>query len=184
MTGGKAAAYKQVLSLFCKDAEDRMPLLQAVPKSDAMIAFTTQVHALKSASTSLGAAEVSAEAAELETAGKAGDIAFIGNHLPVFTEHLMALIKNIQDVLEPDKSAERDTSGSTLSASHLQMLKELSEALKSEKVSEIKRILKTLDQQAQDSKLKEIIEQISDQVFMTEFDNAVKTVEELIAKRN
>jgi len=64
------------------------------------------------------------------------------------------------------------------------LFKELYDALKSQKISEIKRLLHTLDQQTQDTKLKEILEQVSDQVLMTEFDGAAKIVEELITANN
>jgi len=80
MTGGTVAAYTQVLSMFSKDAEYRMPFLQALPKADSVSAFVTQVHALKSASASIGAAELSAQAAALEAAGKAGDMVFINKN--------------------------------------------------------------------------------------------------------
>jgi signal transduction histidine kinase/CheY-like chemotaxis protein/HPt (histidine-containing phosphotransfer) domain-containing protein len=189
MTGGTVTAYTQVLSLFCKDAQDRLPLLQKTPEAAAMSAFITHVHALKSASASIGVHEISSLAAELEAAGKAADTAFISEHLPVFAQQLAELLENIRDALELDKPEFQDVHysplpKSALSSPHSQLFKELADALKSQKISEIKRILNMLNQQAQDSRLKEILEQISDQVLMTEFDNAVKIVEELITVRN
>jgi len=177
MTGGTAAAYKQVLSQFCKDAEDRVPLLQKIPEADSLSAFVTQVHALKSASASIGAARVSALAAELEASGNAGDMTFIQKNLTVFAQMLRELTENIRTALQLNESS---TPHSPLSIPYSQF-KELFEALQSQKIPEIKRILKMLGQETQDSKLKEILEQISDQVFMTEFDSAAKIVEELLA---
>jgi len=182
MTGGTVAAYKQVLSLFCKDAEDRLPLLQKAPDADALPAFVTQVHALKSASASLGAGNVSALAAGLETAGKAGDTAFIRDNLPVFAGQLAELVKNIQNVLESGKpeggnAADKAAGGA---APYSPLFKELAEALKSQNVSEIDRIIDELNQKPLDTKAKETLEKISDDVLMTEFDSALKTIKELL----
>jgi len=185
MTGGTEAGYRSVLSLFHKDAEDRLPLLQHTPEADALPAFVTKVHALKSASASIGAAQVSALAAELETAGKAGDIAFIGKQLPVFVELLTALVKSIQDTLEPGKPEYQDVpqGGNTvtpLPVPHSQLFEKLAEALKSQNAFVIDHILNELNQTPLDSKIRETLEKISDDVLMTEFNNALKTIEELL----
>jgi len=178
MTGGTVTTYVKVLSLFCNDVNERLPLLQKTPEADTLNAFVTQVHALKSASASIGAQEISFMAAGLEAVGKAGDTAFIRKSLPDFLKQLTELVKNIQNALEPGKIEYQDIP--PLSDAHSRLFHELADALKSQKIPEIKRILNTLDKQAQDSNLKKIIEQISDQVFMTEFDNAVKIVEDFI----
>jgi len=95
MTGGTIELYRQVLDIFCKDVEERLPLL-TVPPPDAVIAFTTQVHALKSASASMGADEISKKAYALETASKSGDFAFIEKELPAFVQQLTELVGRIR----------------------------------------------------------------------------------------
>jgi len=99
-TGGTLTGYRQALSAFCRDAEDRLPLLQAVPNEEALSAFIVQVHALKTASASLGAREISEGAARLEAAGRTGDVAFIGENLGAFTELLAELVENIGTALK------------------------------------------------------------------------------------
>jgi signal transduction histidine kinase/HPt (histidine-containing phosphotransfer) domain-containing protein/DNA-binding NarL/FixJ family response regulator len=183
MTGGSLSAYKQILSMFCKDAQERLPILQKTPEKEALPTFITQVHALKSASASLGAKKLSTAAAELETAGKNGNMDTICEKLPAFAENISALIQNIHAVLEQD-IAPQDSDKEIDITAHIPALSELSEALQSQKIPKIKRILNTLGQQTQDSKLKEILEQISDQVFMTEFDSALKIVEKLTTSKN
>jgi CheY-like chemotaxis protein/anti-sigma regulatory factor (Ser/Thr protein kinase) len=180
MTGGTVSAYTQVLSLFCKDAQDRLPLLQKPPEQEALNALITHVHALKSALASIGAQTISSFAAGLEAAGKKGDTAFISKYLPDFAEQLAALIKNIGDALEQSKPEYQDVSQDSNATPHSQLFHELADALKSQKISKIKRILNTLDQQTEDSKLKEILERISDQVLITEFDNALKIIDEAL----
>ncbi|MCL1958173.1 MAG: ATP-binding protein, partial [Spirochaetes bacterium] len=182
MTGGTADAYKKVLSLFCKDAEDRLPLLQKAPEADTLNAFISQIHALKSASASIGAQEISSKAAGLEAIGKVGDTAFIRENLPDFIQQLAELVKNIRAALGTSSNnviSEYTNKEADISA-YIPAFRELAGALKSQKISEIKRILNTLEQQAQDSKLKKILEQLSDQVLMTEFDGALKIIDEVL----
>jgi len=185
MTGGTLAAYKQVLSMFCKDAKDRLPLLQKTPETAAMPVFVTQVHALKSASASLGAEEVSMKAAELETAGRAEDTAFINEHLPAFARQLAELVRNIEIVLKTKEPEKQDAApNSQLPTPDSLQFKELAEALKSQNASKIAHILYELNQKPLDSKIRETVEKISDDVLITEFDNALKTIEELLNINN
>jgi HPt (histidine-containing phosphotransfer) domain-containing protein len=102
MSGGTEAIYRQVLSLFCEDAEERLPLLQILPDLVTLPAFVPQLHALKGQSASIGATELSARAAKLEAAGKVGDLAFIQENLYGFADQLTELVKNINGALEPD----------------------------------------------------------------------------------
>jgi two-component system, sensor histidine kinase and response regulator len=178
MTGGTLISYKQVLAMFCKDAQERLPLMQKTPETDALISFVTNVHALKSAAASIGAKNVSESAAELEAAGKATDIAFIREHLPGFAQQLTELIINIDKALK-QKSPE-NSSASSPRADHSPLFKELASALKSRNAADIDRILEELNQKNTDSKTKTALEKISDDVLMTEFDNAAKTIEELL----
>jgi len=99
MIGGKPDTYKKILSMFCKDIDERLPQLQIMPEANTLPSFIIQVHSLKSVSASIGAQEVSSHAAGLEAAGKAADMAFIREHLPDFTVQLMELEENIRAVL-------------------------------------------------------------------------------------
>jgi len=96
MLRGKLDLYKKVLSMFCTDIDERMPQLQKMPEADTLQSFIIHVHSMKSASAAIGAQEVSSQAAELEAAGKAADMAFIREHLPEFTVQLTELVKNIR----------------------------------------------------------------------------------------
>jgi signal transduction histidine kinase/CheY-like chemotaxis protein len=179
MTGGTVTAYRQVLSLFCKDAEDRLPLLQKPLTPDTLTAFITHVHALKSASASLGAGDVSAQAAALEAAGKAADMSFIGEHLPAFAQQLEELTRNIEKVLE-HKEPENPSDPSMLIA-HSSLFEKLAKALKAQKTTEIDRVLEELNKKPLDAKTREALEKISDEVLMAEFGNALKIINKLIS---
>jgi CheY-like chemotaxis protein len=192
MTGGTEAGYRTVLSLFRADAEERLSLLQAAPGVDKLPEFVTQVHALKSASASIGAAQVSARAAELEAAGKAADLVFIQENLASFAESLAELAKNIRAFLETtaletdseteaaasNESAASETTASLEAAAAL--LRDLEDALVAQKASsDILHILDELNEKPLDHQTKEALEKISFQVLMNEFDNAIQTLKEI-----
>jgi signal transduction histidine kinase/CheY-like chemotaxis protein/HPt (histidine-containing phosphotransfer) domain-containing protein len=187
MTGGTEKGYRDVLAMLSKNVEERLPLFQTPPDSDALPMFIVQAHSLKSSTASIGAAEVSAGAARLEAAGRAGDLAFIREYLGDFFECLTALVKNIGIALQT-ASGEDDAKGlpngknRETDVSTVRLFRELAESLKSRKVPEIKRVLNALDRQTADSEVKEVLERLSDQVLMAEFDDAVKTVDELVAE--
>jgi signal transduction histidine kinase/HPt (histidine-containing phosphotransfer) domain-containing protein/AmiR/NasT family two-component response regulator len=183
MTGGTMALYRQVVSLFRKDAEERLPLLQTVPDSSTLSEFVTHVHALKSASASIGAAEISAQAAELEAAGKAADIDFIREHLPGFAQNLTQLIGGItawEGEQETASGGKDHAQGHTLEVT--QRLRELATALEAENAGDIDRILEELKRQtvSMDAKTKEVLEKVTENVLMTEFETAAEIIRSLL----
>lgn len=195
MTGGTIRSYRQVLSMFCKDSKERLQLLRfylfgsmgedKFPEKH-LAAFTTHVHAIKSASASLGAVEMSAEANRLEEAGKAKELSFIWENLSGFIEHLTKLETDIRAVLEllAEKTGSAPDSGEGGVLLDIFLLNELIEALKSQNVETIERILGELNQKVMDQNAQKSMEQISDQILMTEFDSAVKTIEKLISQNS
>ncbi|MDR0439921.1 MAG: response regulator, partial [Candidatus Accumulibacter sp.] len=70
--GGVQSRYLDLLETFCRDARMRLPLLVKVPREEERKAFTTQVHALKSALAAIGAGDLATAAARLEDAGRNG----------------------------------------------------------------------------------------------------------------
>jgi len=181
MTGGTEAGYRLVLSTFRKDALERMQLLREMLEKDDISLFTTNVHALKSASASIGAAEISAAAVKLEEAGKKGDKAYINKNLDKFIEDLTTTVAGIASALGLDTEKPADsTAGSGISHTLFLMLKRLETALKAQKAEDIDRLLNEILRQPVDEKTKKSIEKVSDDILMTEFDNAIKIIDEIL----
>jgi len=198
MTGGTVSGYCRVLSMFCKDVRERLQMLRLFLFESAtggnkfpekrLPSFITQVHSLKSACATIGAADISGQAARLKAAGQTGDMAFIQENISGFVEHLTELVKNIRVALEllpgevsanaAAKSGGPDE-GADISR-YLSLFNKLAEALKSGIVADIDRYLDELNELTADSKTKEILETISDQILMTEFSSAIKTIEDFI----
>jgi PAS domain S-box-containing protein len=100
MTGGTMQGYREVLGVFYQDILERLPLLKDMPPEQELPLYITQVHALKSASASLGAMELSQEAAGLEAAGRAGDLATLEAGISRFYADLEKLAERIRAALE------------------------------------------------------------------------------------
>jgi HPt (histidine-containing phosphotransfer) domain-containing protein len=185
MTGGTEEGYWVVLSTFRKDTLERIKTLQNAINVGNLNAFTTHIHAIKSAAAAIGAAELSKEAAKLEKAGKEGDKAYINGTFNKFSEKLFEITREISTALETERAAAGDNSKTSSGNDQLiSKLLELEKALKSKKADNIDRILEGIIKLPQDENTRETIEKISDNVLMTEFDNAVKIIEEFLNGNN
>jgi HPt (histidine-containing phosphotransfer) domain-containing protein len=180
MTGGSDAAYRKVLAAFRKDALDRLPLFERVPGEPELSLFTTNVHALKSAAATIGAASVSQEAAELEAAGKAGDLALITGRLPQFYRDIQNLAEQIGLALNREETGKPGNKGAgAIFALNIPLFTELAKALEQEDIGTIRRILAELEEKPLDAKETEIINNISNAVLMSDFEEAIKEIEAL-----
>ena len=193
MTGGTEAAYLKVLSMFYKDIKVRLQLLRFILFEGSMdgnkfpekhlASFITQVHAMKSASATIGAGELSTEAAMLEDAGNTGNLTLIMENLNGFIAHLTELAENIRTVpgLLPEglKAGEPKPEKPDLSM-YRSLFDELIKALKLKNIPDIDRIMDELNKNRPNEEIKEFLDQISDQVLMAEFEIAVKTIDEFI----
>jgi CheY-like chemotaxis protein len=187
MTGGTLSGYRQVLDLFRKDVEERLPFLRnflaeqsRAPEAENLTVFVTQVHALKSASASIGAAEVSVKAAALEAAGKAGDMAAIAETLPVFAVQLAALAEGISAAMSNNEElGMKNETPLSFPTFHSSLLEELAAALEAQNAGDIDRLLEELNGQTLDSQTRETVDQISDNVLMAEYGKALEAVKGL-----
>jgi HPt (histidine-containing phosphotransfer) domain-containing protein len=142
--------------------------------------FTTHVHALKSASATIGAANLSAEAARLEIAGKAGDRTIIAEALPAFVKQLAELVEAIKALdAGAMENGEKADAGAEF-APNLSLLRELETALREQKAVAIDRFLDELRAKITDSKTREVLDQISDYVLLPEYEKALESLAALI----
>jgi signal transduction histidine kinase/CheY-like chemotaxis protein len=96
--GGSESGYREVLDVYSLDCEERLKTLREPFDRSKLQVFVTNVHALKSASASVGAGGVSQEAALLEQAGRNGDLGLIEENLGGFIADLEKLIRSIRNV--------------------------------------------------------------------------------------
>jgi HPt (histidine-containing phosphotransfer) domain-containing protein len=200
MTGGKEAAYRQVLVVYQQDARERLSVLeafsariagaaQATASSDIgatsmadsaqgagntsltaqdFLGFITQVHALKSASASIGAMFLSIEAAQLETAGKSRDITTIQRSLPDFCRHLGDAASAIQKNLQETAPTADQTEDAVADAQFKARLSDLKKALEAEDIGAIDRILAELEAMSPSNEARDVLAAVSDMALVAE----------------
>jgi HPt (histidine-containing phosphotransfer) domain-containing protein len=179
MTGGTVEGYRGVLALFLADAEERLGLLRETPGQETLPRFVTQVHALKSAAGSIGAAELFEEAARLEAAGRNGEAALFAKALPGFVKRLEDLIAAAGGALASGGGAER-AGGPDGGPGRL--LAELDAMLEARYIEAVDRLLEALAGRPLDAAARRDLEEIADQVLLADFNGARETLKGLIGK--
>ena len=72
--------YREMLHIFCTQSSEKRAEIVSLYESANWADYAIKVHALKSTSLTIGAEALSAQAKELELAGKSGDVDFIQAH--------------------------------------------------------------------------------------------------------
>jgi len=103
IVGGSLKLYMEILATFHKDGVNKIDEINKCLETENYSLYTTYVHALKSASASIGAADLSEKAKSLEMAGKQGDFVYIKEHNFEFLSALEILLANISKVLKKDE---------------------------------------------------------------------------------
>ncbi|MDR0498167.1 MAG: response regulator [Holophagales bacterium] len=181
MTGGTNAAYKDVLELYCRDAKARIEFLNAPYAKDNLKKFITQVHALKSASASIGAGDLYEEAKALENAGRRNDITFIRERIDEFRGQLAYMIKRIDAAFITDRELAPRTKGErtdkkTLDGKTVSILLNLRKALETENVGMADRLLAELFSIHLDNETHKMVSNVFDLVLLSEFHDAAEVL--------
>jgi CheY-like chemotaxis protein len=183
-TGGTEEGYLKVLRLYRQDVTERLIILREVGKivedslfdDSSLSLFITQTHALKSASASIGASEISRDAAALETAGINRDMGAIKSALGAFCDGLSSLAERIGEAIEA-----KEGDGGRSADSRCDILRRLKNALVSEDIRTADGILDDLSNEPPDALIGESLSRISDWVLVSDFKMAADEVEVLLA---
>jgi HPt (histidine-containing phosphotransfer) domain-containing protein len=193
MTGGTPEAYCSVLEVYCRDVDDRLKTLAAFegrgfPPEEVPV-FVSQVHALKSASASIGAAVLSVTAAELEAAGRRGDREFIRRGLGLFRRSLDVTVARINAVLQSRAALRSQAApgrnlpqGSVIDPGGEQVQElflGLKAALEVENIEKIDRFINDLDALPLSGPLRKACDDISGNVLICEFPAAIAVIDKL-----
>ncbi|MDR3256029.1 MAG: response regulator [Synergistaceae bacterium] len=186
MTGGTEANYRGVLEIFCRDADDRMDYLNFSCAENDIKNFTTQVHALKSASASIGAAEISRVAEAMENAGRGGDMELIRGCVDDFRRNLSGLVSRVRAELSSAEVPPNDREPAKVSPDGeiIPRLTRLRDALLSEDVGAIDALLAELCGLALDKATSAALSNISDLVLTAEFGEAITVIADMIEARD
>jgi signal transduction histidine kinase/CheY-like chemotaxis protein/HPt (histidine-containing phosphotransfer) domain-containing protein len=138
-------------------------------------AFTTQVHAVKSALANIGAEALSKEAALLEKAGKEACMSLIREKLPAFREELAALAARVGAALAPKPSPATDVA-ERLDPLVAECLEQVRDALRAKDVEATDAALTRLQALPLPAGLRDAVSETADCILTADFDNATDTV--------
>ncbi|GHV04903.1 hypothetical protein FACS1894217_00910 [Clostridia bacterium] len=171
---GSAGLYLEVLRLFCRDAEVRIPRLGEIPDSAVEIQrFITDVHALKGASANIGAIKVTEMAAALETVARAGDLDRVEGRLGEFVTELSALVDRVREATEYEHREVPRAEIETIDGESLDRLKT---ALNAVDIGTIDELLNRWETMRLDESTRQDVEEIAQNVLEFNFNAAMDTI--------
>ncbi|MDR0376158.1 MAG: response regulator [Treponema sp.] len=187
MANGSVESYLDILSVYIKDSKERYgtlcSFLQTITASSPdpyiLSIFTTQVHALKSASASIGAKKLAEEALKLEMAGRAASVEFIKQNLGLFCSNLAVILERIERVLPKQADSEDTVQQKELDAKDKRDFLNLKAAFENEDIYTIDVLFETLNGKQFNAKIKEKLSKIGDLILVSDFKEALKLLEEL-----
>ncbi|MDR0400135.1 MAG: Hpt domain-containing protein [Treponema sp.] len=190
MTGGTPEGYWAVLEVYRRDGGDRLKILDSYGDGASVLedplGFTIQVHALKSASASIGAMDLAGLAADLEAAGKKGDWEFIRENLGEFRRVLGLTLDRIDEALRNrtaprSRDAAPDSGFGPGGGETGELLRALRAALAAENIRDIDRFIQDLEALPPLSgSFRKAVEEISDNVLISEFQAAIAAIDALL----
>jgi HPt (histidine-containing phosphotransfer) domain-containing protein len=169
--GGNIPDYYEILRVYIKDLRKRAPFLAAVPTDGADLRrWTTEAHAVKGASASVGATALAKEAACVEALGRANDRTALTTLAPLFAEALLKLAAALESALDKTRTKARPASGLDESAP---LLKKLATALAAEDIGVIDSLLEKLRGIPLTGQERARVEAASDAVLVSDFEGAL-----------
>jgi signal transduction histidine kinase/CheY-like chemotaxis protein len=189
ITGSNVSVYMDVLKTYCKDASSRTVFFDFSHAQSDIKGFTTQVHALKSASGSIGAVAVADEAYALERAGLHGDLAFIQKRIDGFRERIEHLVESISSVLAADEATDADLDygegedaiGSIpVDEAIVPIFEKLIIAMEAEDIVAVDGLMSEIMSGDMNRQIKDVLSDAADMVLTSDFDQAVATIKRLI----
>jgi HPt (histidine-containing phosphotransfer) domain-containing protein len=181
MTGGTVKNYLETLSVFYSDGFEKIKEIKKSLETDNLASYVIYVHALKGASASLGAAELSESAKALEMAGKREDYKFIHANNAKLIEELETLLYNIGKII----SADGDDAPKNLSVNKEELrsqLMKLKSALDDFDFTVIDGIVSRLQNFTQVENIGSVIKIILQNILIGGYDEAVSLIDDLLDK--
>ena len=142
--GGSVTIYHNILKTYYSDIQEKEGLLSSLFEEKDIENFTIQVHALKSASRSVGAYDLGEEAYALEKAGKAGDWAAIEERFPALKKSLHQMVQGVGEYVKKYLAPQTDSTGERCDGYDAELVEELGAACEQMDYLHAEEILKKL----------------------------------------
>ncbi len=135
---GTPESYRELLKIFYDSVDDKAEEINSLYKNKDLKTYTIKIHALKSSTRIIGAAELGEEAQKLEDAGKEENFGYIrDNH-----EHFMKRYFELKEILakmfpDEDSSQDRPEAGPELMNSVFSDLREAAHDMDCDRIEDI-----------------------------------------------
>jgi PAS domain S-box-containing protein len=179
LTGGSVRHYINTLSIFYRDGLEKLSELELCVQEQNMEMYDIYVHSLKSALASIGAAELSRAAAELEANCRTGDIDAVLSKHPDFAESLNAILYGVNTALRQLRANECANGGEGGGKPLLDKLMKLRAAMEAMDMEAIDNILTDLQNTKCSSSAREALQSIYERALMMEYEQAIELIDEL-----
>ena len=180
LSGGTIESYLATLGVFCRDGLARAGEVLDCLENGNLSLYTIHVHALKSASANIGADALSETANTLESAGVRNDLDFIKTHTDSFLAELNSLMDEINIVLSARRKSregnDADLNTETLKVDLVNLRMAIDEFDAETTNKAIGRLLALTHEHA----IGNIIETISDNLLIAEYDKAIESINTLL----
>ncbi|MDR1241241.1 MAG: response regulator [Deltaproteobacteria bacterium] len=179
MTGGNFDNYLRVLDVYHRDCLEKSKQIRNSLQEKDMALFTTYVHALKSASASIGASALAERASKLELAGINNDMAFIMEYAEPFLGELVSISKNIShclnQILDTGSSEPDDKRFLT------ERLTTLREALSAIDVGVMDNVVENLRSRKWTKNVQDRLGNVYQSILLFEYEEAIRTIDNLLS---
>ena len=180
-TGGTLEYYYETLEIFYSEGQKHADDIITLLESNNMPLYTTNVHALKSATANIGGADISDLAHALEMAAINGDMEFIRAKTGTFADMLKELLENINKALLSYDSNNKKA-GDFLEPEKLKdLLTHLKESLENYDIEGINNDIDTLRQSRLPEEIAAAAGQISQHTLVVEYDEAIELINGILA---
>jgi len=172
----------ELARIFARDAEKAIKVIKESMKNhlqekEDLNMYIINVHAMKSALANIGEKELSSTALRLEQAGREKDLNVILTETKLFLDNLNRVINEINKKNESNINVEDTEESLALLKEKLGIIKEACAALDKKTV---KKALNELKEKSWSSKIKDLINEISEHLLHSEFDEVSDLIEKNI----
>lgn len=176
MTGGTVENYLKTLAIFVLDGAEKMNLIRDCIKRKDLSLYTVYVHAMKSATATIGAWVISYLFKTLEAASLKEDTVFIHENTENTLKETESLLRNVSAVISLNEVKATKESAPEFVESKLSQLKE---ALSSRDIGEVGDAMRALETVRWGKRAAALFNEISGDVLLINYEEALNLLDEL-----
>jgi len=180
-TGGTLEYYYETLEIFSAEGQKHAEEIPELLESKNMSLYTTNVHALKSATANIGGGEISELAHKLEMAAINGDMEFIRANTNTFVDMLKTLLENINNALMSYNSSNKKEGDYIDSEVLKELLTHLKICLENYDIEGINQDIDKLRHAKLPDDIASAAGQISQHTLVVEYDEAIEIIDGILA---